>query len=260
MTSLAKNTFNHLPIIGAMIVAGVMASAWVMDMSQAWKDSQSQTPDTHIKQEKLPAGCVRMDTISICDAPKETSITTLEGTDFLKICALGAYPDFDGASKIEPARPEAMAALHWMMNQVGLEANFTLVAGTFSKKVIAFAVIADNQRYIVYDKAENFFAPDGVIYWPSLAVLAHELGHHLAGHTFVRNRSSHAQELEADRFAGFMLSRLGASLNQALAITAKLNENDTPTHPARSKRIVAITNGWKLAQSQQTGFSFNATL
>jgi len=116
----------------------------------------------------------------------------------------------------------------------------------------AKAVIRDNQRVILYNteyiKSIN---QKGSTNWAGIGVLAHEIGHHLNGHTFYFDRSDYEAELEADNFAGFILRRMGANLNQAqAAINAVCKEKCTKTHPGRSTRLKAIETGWTKADKQ----------
>jgi hypothetical protein len=81
-------------------------------------------------------------------------------------------------------------------------------------------------------------------YWSLLFVLAHELGHHLAFHNEVQGRF-HEFELEADKFAGFILRRMGATLEQTeTAVIAIVPEEASETHPGQADRLQAIALGW----------------
>jgi hypothetical protein len=56
-------------------------------------------------------------------------------------------------------------------------------------------------------------------------------------------------EAQADRYSGFILEQMGASLDDAqAAVRAIPTDEATATHPAKSVRLAAITNGWKSAQ------------
>jgi hypothetical protein len=113
----------------------------------------------------------------------------------------------------------------------------------------------DNLRYIVYDK--DFM--DGIARsvgtnWTHTMILAHEIGHHLNGHTLrqVNKEEQRAEELEADEFAGFILGKLGATLDEAVAAMDGLNhptceDEYLSDHPCKEKRVAAIKTGWAKA-------------
>jgi len=84
----------------------------------------------------------------------------------------------------------------------GIPINFTIFKADMDN---AFATIINNERYIVYGKGLlKSLDEDSGSYWSSMSVLAHEIGHHLSGHTLVHGGDP-AYELEADKFSGFVL-------------------------------------------------------
>ena len=67
-------------------------------------------------------------------------------------------------------------------------------------------VIAFNPRFIdAVGRATNSTT------WAPMSIMAHEIGHHLSGHTMVPGGSQPPTELEADKFSGFVLYKMGAS-------------------------------------------------
>lgn len=83
--------------------------------------------------------------------------------------------------------------------------------------------------------------------WAAISIIAHEVGHHLNGHT-LQGGSRPDRELEADSFSGFILQRLGASLEQSKAAMSRIaSPFGSSTHPARPARLTAIEHGWKKA-------------
>ena len=81
-------------------------------------------------------------------------------------------------------------------------------------------------------------------YWSMVAILAHEVGHHMRFHTVIPGRD-HEFELEADYQAGFILRRMGATLEQTqVAFRTMGTDAATPSHPARAQRVQAATLGW----------------
>lgn len=81
--------------------------------------------------------------------------------------------------------------------------------------------------------------------WAGYSIIAHELGHHLQGHTILTGGSQPAIELEADEFSGFIVARLGGSVDQAqVAIRTVSSSAGSATHPPRHLRLAAIADGW----------------
>ena len=90
--------------------------------------------------------------------------------------------------------------------------------------------------------------------WAPISIMAHEIGHHLSGHTIQPGGSQPPTELEADKFSGYVLYKMGALLADAQkAMNTLVPETDGKTHPGRGKRVRAIEDGWRQACTQQGG-------
>lgn len=111
------------------------------------------------------------------------------------------------------------------------------------------ATVKHKKRYILYNPA--FIASLNNISknkWAVIALLAHEVGHHLNGHTMRKGGSKPKLELEADEYAGFILYKLGASLQQSQGVIYFIaKEKGSRTHPGRNARLAAIEKGWNKA-------------
>lgn len=105
------------------------------------------------------------------------------------------------------------------------------------------------ERFIQFDKAFlEAFQKKTKNRWFVFGVLAHEIGHHLNGHTVEGIGSRPNKEIEADEFAGFVMQKMGATLAEAQGIFSFLNATDgPPTHPVKAKRYAAIKRGWDKA-------------
>lgn len=147
---------------------------------------------------------------------------------------------------------EAQAAVKAIMRHTGLPANFTILAGNVPN---AAAIVYENNRYIVYNQLFMLAIRDAThTNWSLVSILVHEIGHHLSGHTLDRTGSRPDRELEADRFSGFVLFRMGATLEQArIAMETVASETGSATHPPKSARLAAITNGWLAARALEFG-------
>ena len=144
---------------------------------------------------------------------------------------------------------EARHMVNLIVDVVGLKPNLTIKAGDVNN---AAAVISNGKRYILYNpmfikQIKNAVKTD----WGGISVLAHEVGHHLNGHTLLGSGSVPPIELEADEFAGFVLRRIGATLAESQAAIRMISdERESRTHPARSKRLASIQAGWNRADIQ----------
>ena len=128
----------------------------------------------------------------------------------------------------------------------------------------AQATIDQNGRpYILYNpeflksvKSLNFTTtsiPTNVTNWETLTILAHEIAHHLNYHLVNPHPDAtfRSMELEADETAGFILFKLGATLeeSQRAMKSASVSIEGSYTHPPRAQRLDAIRKGWEKAKS-----------
>ncbi|MBF9143264.1 M48 family metalloprotease [Hymenobacter properus] len=146
--------------------------------------------------------------------------------------------------------PAPTDVIREITDAVGLKARFELRS---TREVDnAAAVIYDGKRYLLYNPDFlNEINRAGHTDWAGISILAHEMGHHLNGHTLRGGGSQPADELEADEFSGFVLRKLGASLAQAQAAMATVpDDGGSATHPGRAPRLVAIGQGWQRANTQ----------
>jgi tetratricopeptide (TPR) repeat protein len=155
---------------------------------------------------------------------------------------------------------EAETVLDLILSTVGAEKRFVLKP--CSNISNAVAVQMSGIRYIFYDPVFINNISKGE-FWIKFFVLAHEVGHHINGHVVDINSfgtkkislyERRLQELESDRFAGFILSKLGASLNETIAAVSQgSNSDDTySTHPNRDKRVLAAKQGFNKAKSNES--------
>jgi len=164
--------------------------------------------------------------------------------------AIGGYCSFEG-NEMDPtvygfdSDDEAEAAVREVTRYTGLRPNFVIRAANVPN---AAAVIDANtgERLILYNQAFMRSVVERTASdWSQVSILAHELGHHLQGHTLLAGGSRPPIELEADQFSGFVLQRMGATLDDALnAMRTIASEEGSDTHPPRSARLAAITNGY----------------
>lgn len=92
----------------------------------------------------------------------------------------------------------------------------------------------------------------------ALFILAHELGHHVNGHTIdlLAGSTAHAREFEADAFATRVFYVLGGGLEEAQGgISALGRQYESTTHPSSDQRLLNVAAAWRDLESNcQSGF------
>ncbi len=137
-----------------------------------------------------------------------------------------------------------LTQINTIMKFSGLPQNFKIYRGNIQS---AMATVVNSQRLVVINN--DLFSSNTMLdsaYWSSLFIIAHEIGHHLACNLDDTGNVVQA-ELDADKFAGSILFRMGADSNQVLtAVASSLISNnvDTRTHPSKSKRLETIKASW----------------
>ncbi len=142
---------------------------------------------------------------------------------------------------------EARDFINTMLDSINWKENFLVQEQNGINN--AYATIIRNRRYIIYDNdfLENL---DGYANtkWASVSVLAHEMGHHYRNHVVDQQGSTPPKELEADYFSGYVMAKLGANANEAMAAMEKIaSARGSSTHPAKADRLKYILQGWNYA-------------
>ena len=148
---------------------------------------------------------------------------------------------------------EADDALAKILSVVGASKRF--IVAPCENINNALAVIDDGMRYILYDPEFINSISQTSDYWANMSILAHEVGHHINGHTLNASISAYEnkiQELEADEFSGFVMQKIGATLDEAIDAIASIAPSGDDTyssHPNKERRIKAITKGYNRARN-----------
>jgi hypothetical protein len=142
---------------------------------------------------------------------------------------------------------EARQYISTMLDRINWKENFALREQNGINN--AYATILQGRRYIIYDNnfLENLDSYAGTK-WASISVLAHEMGHHYRNHVISSSGSTPPKEIEADYFSGYVMAKLGATLNEARAAMEQIaTPRGSASHPARADRLDAIARGWNYA-------------
>ena len=187
----------------------------------------------------------------------DANLVAAQIADTLQACSYDGRPVQFGMGGEAPRDCRDMIAQ--VMAFTGLPQNFDVTEADVPNAAAAILldaqklphrVIAFNPEFIELVRRATGGNP-----WSAVSIMAHEAGHHLAGHTIQPGGSQPPIELEADKFSGFVLYKMGASRGDALTALNALVPAEAPagsTHPARRQRVAALTEGWDQA-CVQTG-------
>ncbi|WP_205412241.1 TPM domain-containing protein [Sphingomonas crusticola] len=177
----------------------------------------------------------------------------------LQACSYDGRPVTGEAAAFAGAAPEnCQLAVKKIMDYTGLPANFVVTAGPVDNAA-ALIMLDQNRvprRVIAFNP--NFMqaamAKVGGDPWGPTSILAHEIAHHLSGHTITPGGSRPEIELEADKFSGFVMEKMGAPKSAATEMILAVGAaHGSPTHPDKLTRANAIREGWQEACQQQGG-------
>ncbi|MCB9354279.1 MAG: hypothetical protein H6575_06910 [Lewinellaceae bacterium] len=144
----------------------------------------------------------------------------LYGQDYLEIEASkhclyfgdampGEYYRFETSDSIEHLKDE-------ILYKTGKPQSFIFICSNVPSVV---AVVEGEKRYILYSR--KFFSehPNRAL---RLALLAHEIGHHVNRHELAEGKPTEVEEMEADEFMGYALCLTGVPAQVAGAISGAL--------------------------------------
>ncbi len=204
----------------------------------------------------LTSGCGKADDTSKT-ASRAAKVEAIAST--LQACSYDGKPvQADVAALTGGAPQDCASAVTRIMGYTGLPANFVVVSGPvpnaaaiimLDDKRVPRRVIAFNPAFMKAAEAQVGGSP-----WGPISIMAHEIAHHLSGHTIVPGGSRPEIELEADKFSGYVLQKMGAPLPEAQRMILTVgSSHGSPTHPAKDQRADAIRQGWLQSCTQSGG-------
>ena len=132
-----------------------------------------------------------------------------------------------------------------VIRETGLAQNFIIIPGDVDD-VIAY--IENNERVLSYNP--NFMKQvQNDSNWVGISVLARQIGHHLGNHELKNGKPNAEEELDADRYAGFVLQKMGATMQDAIHALEEGLKDKTDFTVNKNKRIAALVEGFNKAKS-----------
>lgn len=140
---------------------------------------------------------------------------------------------------------DAASIAQQIVKASGMKINFMIAEGRVPN---AAAVLVRGQRFILYNpNFMNALNRKAGTDWAAVSVLAHEIGHHLYG-----TGTAMASETKADEFSGFVLERMGASLEEAQAALNVLPAGaSSAAHPIPADRMDYVAAGWNKSAADE---------
>ena len=192
-----------------------------------------------------------------------------ERTNNLDITYANCFEKIKYSNGIHTKYRNVDIAIEKIVSSVSIPNNFKLVecAGINN----CAATIISGERYIIYDKKFLDKISEKTNNWGKIFALAHEIGHHINGDLISEvnyrqanevtkektNAEKRKMELEADKFAGSVISRLGGSIDAAtLPIKLLPNPALNSSHPQTKDRVNSIILGYNNAKKS----NLNATV
>jgi hypothetical protein len=167
-------------------------------------------------------------------------------------CGVCSYSESvkDGNVYLLGANAEPQKIINQIVRFIGVPPNFDVRSATVSNAV---AIVPEKgkekgKRLILYNPEFLMTVDDSTnSKWGVVSVLCHEIGHHMLWHTLTKDKNP-KNEIDADKYSGWLMRNLGASKKESIAaILALGSENDSRSHPEKNKRKSAILAGWEEA-------------
>ena len=139
---------------------------------------------------------------------------------------------------------EARDAVARIMEASGLRADFEIEVAEGLENVAAMIRSPCGNlracRVVIYDPRFLLDVERRTDQWGPISIMAHEVAHHLLGHAVFGLDSNTRYEGDAAFLSGFILQRLGASLESAQAAMRLIGS-------PRGSSLEAISTGWREA-------------
>lgn len=188
--------------------------------------------------------CVnKMNAQTICSISEQEMAYRIEN------CLLG----YSG-TRLEAANQKAIDDI---LKTIGItNANFVTKSCRNINNALAYYDIYQQIRYILIDEKFVYNLNPQNYKWSSVFVLAHEIAHHLSGHTVILttdNNKKRQNELDCDKFAGFVIRKLGGSIEnlKKVVISIPHAKDNTGSHPTLENRLASAIAGYNMGIEEE---------
>lgn len=167
--------------------------------------------------------------------------------------ALSTAASIGTLAQVRMNEAAAKEAVHRIVRYSGLMTTFVVREDPDVRTAVAY--IKGHERVIAYDPVFiSDILDSSHTDLAAVSILAHEIAHHLLGHTLQPETVRPGDELACDQYSGFILQRMHASLEETLAAMKVAGDvHGTERHPPRHARLAAIEQGWREAERLEHG-------
>jgi hypothetical protein len=181
-----------------------------------------------------------------------TVITSCNGQNNLKeSIVVEAYSSYTGSTmpstiEVTSSISNYDSTINYTLNLIGLPNSDIEIETTPTFGAFSIINRLNQRRFFVYcpsflDSVFKVTQTDFAI----LSICFHELAHQFYRHPLKPSYASHIYEKQADRYSGFEMAIIGATLEQSLlAMKFFGNDSETPTHPDKLSRLAEIGKGY----------------
>jgi hypothetical protein len=178
--------------------------------------------------------------LAACSKPSVTASSTQT------FCSFNSDEVSDDRAQTSQPDEKMAKIVKELVSKTGLDQNFEV--RVYAKQNVEAKAI-NNQKFILYNPQflNKLRETEGLDY-AAAEIIAHQIAHHLLGHTSALDKTNRNLELEADRFTGFMMFRVGATLDKAQSGLNSILSKTRPMQIPREERINALEKGWTEAE------------
>jgi hypothetical protein len=143
-----------------------------------------------------------------------------------------------------PPDKQSLSLFSELLAKSGKDLNVVVKAANVPEVA---AATNGKERLLLYNQfALDRFQKEGRKDWRLTMVIGHQIGHHASDHAFSLPPELRIEvELEADRFAGYLMFQLGATIADVQSLTEFFGESpQNPLFPDPKARLAATIEGW----------------
>jgi tetratricopeptide (TPR) repeat protein len=174
-----------------------------------------------------------------------------------RACTYSHVPQLNSVHSTSSLNKNKTDQIDSLLKGFGIERNFRLYTSDSLRGILAYVSVGKRIRIeralIIPAKIFDSIPPENVKSIHSIALM-HSIGHHVNEHSFSDISKMNQMHIEADKFSGYHMNKLGWSLDDCLRTIKQSmpGNNSLPTNPATKLRLLAFGEGWNRYSIEQS--------